>query len=357
MCRDPYAPAPNSARLKLFETRELLGMVFAWWGSGGRASQWSLPEDPQVGEGWSKIAFHHFHFPGHPQETTENSVDLAHLRFVHGYDNVRQVEPVLIDGAYLRSCFDFESRMSFAGLKQILVDLSTVTHVHGLGFSYVEFEERSIPIQARLWVLATPVGGTRIHLVLASQVGHLAHPKRPIVGLRFLPERLRLPIMNKMIRAKQAMYVNQDVVIWRRKRFRPRPRLNRADGEIIAYRRYCEQFYPEFRNVGRSAAISRSQARAASVPRWRRKARIVGGQPVRRPGSRPRTVVSARRTSRMRRRSQRMAPGGSDRPARNAAAAAATLGERSTAATASSSSASVPGSRAARQSGSRLNVV
>ena len=51
-----------------------------------------------------------------------------------------------------------------------------------------------------------------------------------------------------------------------------------------------------------------------------------------------------------------MAPGGSDRPARNAAAAA-TLGERSTAATASSSSASVPGSRAAKQSGSRLNVV
>ena len=51
-----------------------------------------------------------------------------------------------------------------------------------------------------------------------------------------------------------------------------------------------------------------------------------------------------------------LAPGGSDRPARNAAAAA-TLGERSTAATASSSSASVPGSRAARQSGSRLNVV
>ena len=51
-----------------------------------------------------------------------------------------------------------------------------------------------------------------------------------------------------------------------------------------------------------------------------------------------------------------MAPGGSDRPARNAAAAA-TLGEPSTVATASSSSASVPGSRAARQSGSRLNVV
>ena len=247
----PYAPAPVSARLKLFETRDLLGMVFAWWGSGGKASQWSLPEDPQVGEGWSKIAFHHFHFPGHPQETTENSVDLAHLRFVHGYDNVRQVGPLLIDGAYFRSCFDFASKTSFAGIKQILVDVSTVTHVHGLGFSYVEFEERSVGFKARMWVLATPVDGTQIHLVLASQVGHMAHPKRPIVGLRFLPERLRLPVLNRMILSRQVRYVSQDVVIWERKHFRPRPRLNRADGEIIAYRRYCEQFYPEFRNVGR----------------------------------------------------------------------------------------------------------
>ena len=39
-----------------------------------------------------------FAFPGHPQETTENSVDLAHLRYVHGYDNVDRVERVSIDG-------------------------------------------------------------------------------------------------------------------------------------------------------------------------------------------------------------------------------------------------------------------
>ena len=69
------------------------------------------------------------------------------------------------------------------------------------------------------------------------------------------------------------------------------------------------------------------------------------------------TAVRARRTSRIRRRSQRMAPAGSERPKRSVLAASATLAERSAVATASSSSASVPGSRAARQSGSRLNVV
>ena len=50
-----------------------------------------------------------------------------------------------------------------------------------------------------------------------------------------------------------------------------------------------------------------------------------------------------------------MAPAGSERPARSVDAAA--LAASPAVAAASSSSASVPGSRAARQSGSRLNVV
>ena len=32
----PYADPPRSARLKIFETREILGLVFAWWGIDGR---------------------------------------------------------------------------------------------------------------------------------------------------------------------------------------------------------------------------------------------------------------------------------------------------------------------------------
>ena len=35
------------------------------------------------------------------------------------------------------------------------------------------------------------------------------------------------------------------VVIWSRKRYLSRPRLNRADGEIATFRDYCAQFYPE----------------------------------------------------------------------------------------------------------------
>ena len=37
----------------------------------------------------------------------------------------------------------------------------------------------------------------------------------------------------------------QDVAIWSRKHYQPRPTFCRSDGEIGKYRRYCEQFYPD----------------------------------------------------------------------------------------------------------------
>lgn len=239
----PYAPPPASARLKVYETRVLEGMVFGWWGTGGRPAQWQLPEKRQEEDGWSDIRLRTIRIPGHPQETTENSVDLAHLRYVHGYENVQRTGKLLIDGAYLKSCFDFNARIRIAGPLNTVFDVTTVTHVHGLGYSQVDFEERSIGYRARLWVLSTPVDGTFIDLTLASRVGDMRRPKRAAFGFRFLPLRARVDVMNRLVLAKEAGYVSEDVLIWRRKRYLPHPRLNRADGEILAYRRYCDQFY------------------------------------------------------------------------------------------------------------------
>lgn len=244
----PFAAAPGSAALRVFETREVLGLVFAWWGNGGRPPQWSLPEDPATDADWSDPGFRTFRFPGHPQETTENSVDIAHLRYVHGYDNVSRVGSVSVDGAYLHVCFDFTRTMTLAGLGKLALDVSAVTHVFGLGYSFVEIREHSIGMDARLWVLATPVDGTLIDFVLAGQVRDIHDPKRLRVVLRLIPPRLRAGIVNEFLLTMQKRDVLQDVVIWGRKRYRSRPRLCRSDGEIGLYRRYCEQFYPALSN-------------------------------------------------------------------------------------------------------------
>ncbi|MDE2829454.1 MAG: hypothetical protein OXN20_05000, partial [Gemmatimonadota bacterium] len=182
---------------------------------------------------------------GHPQETTENSVDLGHLRYVHGYDNVNPIGSVTVDGAYLKSCFDFKRVRRILGVKDLVYETSAITHVYGLGYSFVEIHEKTIDMNARLWVLATPIDGTLIDLVLVSQMREIRKPRRFISGLGFLPMMLRHRLMNRILMSQQKRDVLQDVVIWERKQYRSVPRLCRADGPIGKYRRYCRQFYPD----------------------------------------------------------------------------------------------------------------
>ena len=240
----PNAPAPRAAKLKIYETREILGMVFAWFGNGGRPSHWDLPDEPPISAEWSKLGFRRLRFRSHPQETAENSVDLGHLRYVHGYDKVNPVGSVTVDGAYLKSCFDFRRIRSILGMKDLVYEISAVTHIYGLGYSYVEIHEKTIDMHARLWVLPTPVDGTVIDLVLAGQLREFRSPGRFITGLGFVPMKLRQRLMNYILLSQQKRDVLQDVVIWEKKRHRSPPRLCRADGPIGTYRRYCRQFYP-----------------------------------------------------------------------------------------------------------------
>ena len=245
----PYAEPPKTAMLRVFETKEVLGLVFAWWGIEGREPQWNLPADPPDQDGWSALEINTLRFPGHPQETTENSVDVGHLRYVHGYDSVSRTARVSVDGPYLESRFDFKSVRKIGGVARFTLDVSATAHIHGLGYSFVEIKEQSIGMDMRLWVLATPVNGRLIDLSLVSQVGEIRKPRRRFAGLGFLPVSLRAPIMNKFIAAFQRGDVLQDVTIWRRKQYRSRPRLCRSDGEIMPFRAYCAQFYPDPRDA------------------------------------------------------------------------------------------------------------
>ena len=259
----PFADAPRNARLRVFDTRQVLDMIFAWWGFEGRPPQWELPSGQLDQAGWSSLRIHTLRFPGHPQETTENSVDLAHLRYVHGYGNVSRVERISVDGPRLESHFDFRTVRKVAGFLKFTMDVSARTFIHGLGYSNVEITENSIGMNMRLWVLATPVDGTLIDMSLASQVGPIHGPKRWIAGLGFLPPKMRPHLMNSFISAFQVADVNQDVTIWSRKRYVNRPRLCRSDGEIIPFRAYCAQFYPDHReaSVAPDAPVSGEQVR------------------------------------------------------------------------------------------------
>ena len=240
----PYGDPPPTARLRVFQTGEILGLVFAWWGLDGREPQWPMPDPPAEVDGWRSAEFRRLRFAGHPQETTENSVDFSHLNYVHGFGGVTRSAPLVLDGPLMVSSFDFKSVKKIFGLFNMSFDISAVTRVYGLGISQVDIRERSIGMDMRLWVLATPVDGTLIDLSILSQIRDIRGPKRFIAGLGFLPTGLRAPLMNKFVVSQQINDIKKDVVIWGRKKYRSRPRLFRLDGDIMPFRRYCRQFYP-----------------------------------------------------------------------------------------------------------------
>ena len=178
-------------------------------------------------------------------------MDFVHLGYIHGYDNVTPVGSISVEGAYLRSRFEFKRVRRVAGI-DIVYEVSTVVHLHGLGYSFVEIHEHTIDLRARYWVLSTPVDCRSVELVLVNQVRQLCKPRRPIMGLRFLPMKLRHSVMNRILLWQQERDVRQDVAIWERMRYQHQPRLSRADGPIGMYRRYCRQFYPELAISGES---------------------------------------------------------------------------------------------------------
>ena len=129
------------------------------------------------------------------------------LLYVHGYDRVNRIGAIPVDGPRLECRFDFRRTRRIAKITTLTLDFSTTTHVLGLGYSFVEIREHSVRMDMRMWVLATPIDGTLIDLSLVSQMREVRNPMRWMVGLGFLPLRLRAPIMNKiMLPCKPGMF-------------------------------------------------------------------------------------------------------------------------------------------------------
>ncbi len=236
----PNAPPPRTARLNVHEARELNGLILAWWSPVGRGPQWELPEWPD--REWHRLHYGSVRLRGHPQETAENSVDIAHFRYVHGYAAVKQVGDVHVEGAYLRNRFVFRRNVKLLGAP-VLTDVAATTHVWGLGYSFVEFHERVSGLKLRQWILSTPVDDTHIKLVVALQIKRWEPGQKWLATLllRCLPANW----LTRFFVSRVKHDVRQDVAIWENKRYQPLPILSRSDGEIMTYRKYCEQFYPD----------------------------------------------------------------------------------------------------------------
>lgn len=245
-----YASKPPPAAVAgTWPLREVNGMVLVHHGADGAAPTWEVPALDQ--RGWSPPVFRRFEIEAHPQETTENSVDLGHFAHVHGYREVRMLRDPITDGPYLSTAYTSHRQVPLLSrVADVHFDFDFETHIHGLGYSQVDVRVRGLDVRARLWVLPAPIDGRRLCLHLAASgdgSGDDVHR-----WLRAIPRRLRAAAVGRGVLLGLVADARQDFAIWQHKRYVHPPALAQGDGPIGRYRTWAAQFYD-----GQPAAVAR----------------------------------------------------------------------------------------------------
>jgi nitrite reductase/ring-hydroxylating ferredoxin subunit len=201
--------------------------------SPGRVASWQPPVQDMTGFGpWRTHVFRGV--ASHPQETTENSVDIGHLAVVHGYRDVELVSALQTDGAHLTTSYRVRRRALMPGTPE--TDALFTIDAYGLGYSFVDVHVVSHRLRTRHFVLSTPTDGEHIDLHLASCLrgdGPLSHVPLPLL------ERLLGGAVSRSFLAD----VRQDLPIWSNKICLQPPALAQGDGPLGKYRAWARQFY------------------------------------------------------------------------------------------------------------------
>ena len=126
----------KKCKVRSWSVVETHGVILVWYDSEGRPPRWEIPKLDM--SDWGPLATHMWELDSHPQETSENSVDIGHLVIVHGYENVDVVEPLKTKGPYLTATYTMARKADFLLQKSKLIKTVFKVHVHGLGYSFVE---------------------------------------------------------------------------------------------------------------------------------------------------------------------------------------------------------------------------
>jgi nitrite reductase/ring-hydroxylating ferredoxin subunit len=226
---------PPGMKARAWDVREIDGAVLVWYDPAGAPPAFEAPSyfEKYGDEGWEPMQWHVWErLAAHPQETSENSVDLAHFSVVHGYSDFRIVEPIDISGDTLRISYTMTRDLASAGMPGQLVESVFHVRVHGLGYSVVEVETPTFNTKFRTYVLCTPIDEE--HAILRGGGTMLS-----------LPDPNMTKMVNEMFFKGFVHDVEQDFNIWENKAYLERPVLAANDGPIGQYRKWCKRFYAE----------------------------------------------------------------------------------------------------------------
>jgi len=229
----PFGAPPPAARLELLPLREICGVVFVWHGPPGQ-KPWEI-EFPHKELVWHRLWHWTVRIRSHPQEMAENGVDLGHFTALHGFNNVRVIEPFTVDGPRFRVGYAYtQNPFGISG-----PDVEFRILWDGLGFSRLETDiagGRGVLVLG----LATPVGEREmvVHLGVTLR-------RHSDSAIRKALWSCVDAVVGPLVLFEMVRQYKQDTRVWNRKKYLRRPAIAAGDGPIPAFRQWASQFYPE----------------------------------------------------------------------------------------------------------------
>ncbi|MCA9625932.1 MAG: Rieske (2Fe-2S) protein, partial [Myxococcales bacterium] len=157
------AKVPPTAQLKRYPLKEQDDVVFVFHSAGGKHRE-PFPF-PALGlEGFTPSQFVEWTLRSHPQEICENTVDMAHLRPIHGVVGAQVVAKPKIDGSHMNVVLDFIAPGDLIDMPGEDNDVELDVIIDGLGRIVSRTHVRNVGVRARQAIYCTPIDGERMHL-------------------------------------------------------------------------------------------------------------------------------------------------------------------------------------------------
>jgi phenylpropionate dioxygenase-like ring-hydroxylating dioxygenase large terminal subunit len=220
----PYAQKiPPKAALRAWPVREVNGLVMVWHHAQGAPPSWEVPALPEHGnDEWTPYECRRWKIRTHNQEMAENSVDIAHFRYLHGTADMPTIVETKPEGHVLHAVSQILMRTPM-GKTGGTVDV----HAYGFGFTTTRFKGI---VETLLVSSATTIDEEHVDVRFSFTLKKLAHKDVTLtVGKHYIAEIER--------------QLEQDIPIWENKIYVHPPLLAEGDGPIGLYRKWCRQFY------------------------------------------------------------------------------------------------------------------
>ena len=229
----PYATnmppkiARGEAVLKAWRVREMNGSIIVWYHPHDIEPLFEpelVPELAENPDDWAEPIIHEWEIGTHMQEMGENAVDPAHFMYVHGTNDIPDAEELSFDG---------HTRRGFLKTRQPTprgeIEGSIENENVGPGLSVVRFKGL---IETILVATVSPVTPeiTRAHYAFYQRREDVDGP----IGK-----------MGRALIANIEQQMEEDRVIWDRKKYFERPLLCDGDGPFAKFRRWYGQFLVE----------------------------------------------------------------------------------------------------------------